>query len=810
MKILTLVLVTSLIFLDAFGQVLKKEIVAIRVDKAPRIDGEAEEEVWAKIAASGDFRQFSPKFDAAPSFPTEIKVGYDNAAFYIMAFMYDSRPDSILKQLTQRDKSGNADQISISIDSYNDDQNAFVFGVTAAGVQIDQRIGANIDEDEASDFDVVWESAVKINDKGWFAEIKIPFSALRFPKKGLQNWGINFKREIRRFREEDMWNQTPATAQNLVPYFGAVTGLKNIEPPLRLFITPYLSSSNSHYPVNQAGKSNITSTYSAGADVKLGINESFTLDMTLIPDFGQVPSDPQVLNLTPYEVRFDENRDFFKEGFELFNQGGLLYPRRIGRTPGGFNRVQSLSQTGLQVYENPAQVRLLNASKLSGRAPSGLGLGVLNAITAKTEARVRTAAGLDSVIVTEPFTNYNVVALNQTLKNNSSLSFINTNVLRKDVSRNTANVTGLGFTLGNKNNSYSLEGFAALSQKAFKDDVSTGFTYNIEYGKVKGNFQFSLEQRVESDKYDPNDLGILPAPDEISNEVDLSYQTFKPKGIFLKTNTEIEFTYSSTYGTRQYQDAGVEVSSNAIFKNFNFEMIRIASKATGNDFFEARTPGRIFKRLGYIGFMNIFSTDYRKRLALDVSGGYFDNFTIRRPYTFIDVSPRYRFNDRFSLVLKHRYAQDRQQGFADKAGENIVFAERFLKTDITELEGSYGFSPNMSLSLKGRYYWSRVKNYEYKLLGNDGYLEPNTIGYNVNNDRNVNFLTADLVYRWRFAPGSDLFVVYKNNTQAFRNQVRDGYFENVRSTLNSDQQNSLNIKLLYFLDYQSFKKGVKR
>jgi hypothetical protein len=625
----------------------------------------------------------------------------------------------------------------------------------------------------------------------------------------VQQWGVNFKRDIRRYREEDFWSQTPATAQNIIPYFGNLTGLRDIKPPLRLFITPYLSTSNSHYPINTPGKSNFNSSYSAGADVKYGINDAFTLDLILIPDFGQIQSDPQVLNLTPYEVQFDENRDFFKEGVDLFNQGGLLYPRRIGKTPQGFNRVQGLAESGLSVTDNPSQVRLLNATKVSGRTPSGLGLGVLNAFTGRTEARVITASGTDSVIVTEPFTNYNVIAFNKTLKKHSSVSFINTNVTRSDVNRNNANVTGMGFTLGNKSNTYSFQGFGAFSRKAMSDDASQGFTYRLQYGKINGNFQFELVQKVESDKYDPNDLGILQAADEFTNSAEFSYQTFKPKGIFLKTNTEIDLIYSTTYKTGQYQQAGINLSSNAVFKNFLFEMLRIDTKATGNDFFEARTPGRIFKRLGYIGFMNIFSTDYRKKFAIDIEGGYFDNFTIRRPYTFIEISPRYRFNDRLSMIFKHHYEQDRQQGFADKAGNDIVFAERFVQTDITELDGTYGFSPDMSLTLKGRYYWSRVKNYEYKLLDNEGYLGPNTIGYNRNNDRNVNFFNADLVYRWRFAPGSDLFVVYKNNTQAFRDQLRSGYFRNVSSTFNSDQQNTVNVKLLYFLDFLYLKKRVR-
>ncbi|WP_026899387.1 DUF5916 domain-containing protein [Daejeonella oryzae] len=809
MKQLYVLFIFLLFNFQSQAQPISKKVNAVRLVIQPRIDGILENEVWENIEPAKDFRQYSPRNDAEPSQNSEIKIGYDHSAIYIAAFLYDTHPDSILKQLTQRDDSGNADQFLVSFDTFSDQQNAFIFGVTAAGVQIDDRIGSNIAANSASNFDVVWESAVKITDKGWFVEMKIPFSALRFPKKDIQLWGVNFRRDIRRLREEDLWSQTPATAQNIVPYFGSLQGISHVNPPLRLFLTPYLGTTVSHYPINKSGLNNYSSSYSAGADLKYGINESFTLDMTLVPDFGQIASDPKVLNLSPYEVQFDENREFFKEGIDLFNQGALFYPRRIGKTPAGFNRIQSLAASGVDVTDNPAQVRLLNAAKISGRTPSGLGLGILNAITARTEAHIKTSSGADSVIVTEPFANYNILALNQTFDNNSSVSFINTNVTRDDISRNNANVTGLGFVLGNRANTYALRGFAALSQKIFETNVQDGFKYTLQYGKINGNFQFNLLQTVESDQFNPNDLGILKAPDEFSNSAKFIYRTVKPRGVFLRTNSDINFLYSSTYKTRQYQDAGVSISSNAVFKNFLFAQLKVNAHANGNDFFEARIPGRVFKRLGYMGFNGLISTDYRKRFAIDISTGIYDNFAIRRPYKFIKIEPRYRFSDKFSMIFTHHYEQDRQQGFADIEGSDIVFAERFVKTDITELESAYSFSPNMSLSVQGRYYWSRVKNYEYKLLTDEGYLAPNTIGYNRQNDQNANFFNADLVYRWRFAPGSDFFVVYKNNIQEFQNQVQKDYFRNVRSVFNSDQQNTLNLKVLYFLDYLYLKNRVK-
>ena len=192
-------------------------------------------------------------------------------------------------------------------------------------------------------------------------------------------------------------------------------------------------------------------------DVKLGINESFTLDMTLIPDFAQVQSDNVFLNLSQFQVKFDEFRPFFTEGTELFNKAGLFYSRRIGATPSGSNAVlyKYGDNPGYRILKNPGITQLYNATKFSGRTKNNLGIGIFNAVSAPMKARIQNLSnGNDSTILTEPLTNYNIIVFDQALKNRSSISFTNTNVLRKGNTKN-ANVSSLDVSLFDKKNKHN-------------------------------------------------------------------------------------------------------------------------------------------------------------------------------------------------------------------------------------------------------------------------------------------------------------------------------------------------------------------
>jgi hypothetical protein len=363
----------------------KKKVRAAKCSlEHPRIDGILDEPIWQIASVAGDFTEQEPEPGTPSGQSTEVRVLYDDEAIYVGARLYDSAPDSILQQLTQRDQFGNSDFFGISLDCYKDGINGVEFLVTASGVQIDTKFGQNSND---RNWNAVWWSKVTLNEQGWTVEMKIPYAALRFPEVPEQEWHVNFSRNIRRTREMSFWSEVDPKIDGFFNQCGLLTEIKDITPPMRLFFFPYMSS---YLEKDDSDGGEWNTAFNGGMDLKYGINDAFTLDMTLIPDFGQVQSDNQVLNLGPFEVFFNEQRQFFTEGTELFNKADLFYSRRIGGRPLHYWDVEdSIDEDQEEILENPSESRLMNAAKVSGRNNNGLGIGVFNAITSTTRARIR-------------------------------------------------------------------------------------------------------------------------------------------------------------------------------------------------------------------------------------------------------------------------------------------------------------------------------------------------------------------------------------------------------------------------------------
>lgn len=795
----------------SFAQTDKRVLNASRIVKAPKIDGVLNDEAWMYAEKASQFTQTEPYPNRPSTQKSEVMITYDNEAVYVAAMLYDSSPDSILKELSIRDNYGNTDLFSVSFDTFHDLQNRFEFGVTAAGVQFDEKTGAET-------FDVVWESDVKINDKGWAVEMKIPYSAIRFPEKNAQEWGLQITRSIRRCREYSHWQYIAPDIQNYVSYFGVLKGINDIKSPLRLSLTPYVGLTQSHFPYNIDGKSNWSTSYNAGLDLKYGINESFTLDMTLAPDFGQVQSDNKVLNLTAFEQQFQEFRPFFIEGTELFNINRLFYARRIGGTPKKYYDVEDMAanDSTISIVDNPQQVQLINATKITGRTNDGLGIGFLNAITAETNATIKHSDGTLEKINTEPLSNYNIVSFIQTLKNNSYVGFINTNVTRAG-SRNNANVSAARFAIGNKKDTYRLAGNVAYNRKMLPDSISDGYTYTLSFAKTSGKFKFFLNRLVESKNYNPNDLGLLFSPNEISHVLELTYNEYNPGKYFLNWGGNINLFYSNTYTGNKFQEAQINFNYWHTWKNWITQWAYVGIAPVGkHDFFEPRQEGRMFIGPNWYGINTGVSSDYRKTFALDISVAHFRDFTAGGVFKEIGISPIIRFSNKLKVNYSYNFSRDfKNQGYSTTVDSFIYFAFREVRTHVNSLNASYILSKNTSLSFRARHYWSTVEILNYKLLQMDGNLGEDTTHYTGNNNYNVNFFNIDLIYRWRFAPGSDLIVVWKNDVNSFTNDLTvkkytgDRLVDSFLGTLAGNQTNTFTFKVLYYLDYLDVKRRWK-
>ncbi|QJX48211.1 carbohydrate binding family 9 domain-containing protein [Hymenobacter taeanensis] len=809
----------------------KRQLQTLRITEAIKLDGVLNEAVWQQAPIATGFTQQRPNPGVPEKQKTEVRVLYDDASIYVGAIMHDVSPDSIPRELTARDNTGNSDFFGIFLDTYNDHLNGYGFIVTSSGVQLDSRYSPAGGED--FNWNAVWESSTSLQGTDWVAEMRIPYSAIRFSNAQEQLWGLNFMRQRKRDNAAYFWNEVKPAASGFVNQWGELRGVRNIKPPLRLSLTPYVSSYVNHNPLNAEGTRRTTTSFNGGADIKWGINESFTLDATLVPDFGQVQSDNQVLNLSPFEVQFNENRQFFTEGTELFNKGNLFYSRRVGATPIGFYGVQAGATE--KIIRNPAETRLLNATKVSGRTKSGLGIGFFNALSNDVYATLRnTETGQEREVKTQPFSNYNIMVLDQSLKNNSYVSLINTNVTRAG-STYDANVTGGLFRFANKKNAYAVDGSLVYSRRrgtAFGSDRpiddQDGYKYTLGVGKISGNFTWGLNHGIESASYNPNDLGILFGNNNITQSVEVAYRKYKP---FWKVNNMSFFaqaSHSLLYRPTLYQNMSFYTGFNTTFtKSFLQVGYDFDTNPTTHDFYEPRTfpLGQYYVRVpGNTGIVVFVNSDTRKKFSY---GWNLGNRTFalderlpreRRVKYSAGFYPRYRVNDH----LTFRYSLDwslvnNQIGYVNggmSASEpldkpflgQVILGRRDVATVSNVVSVAYTFTNRMSFTLRTRHYTSNVRYADFSQLGPNG--EEKLVAYQRNRDNTYNAFNVDAVYSWWFAPGSQVSIVWKNagSTYLLAEQATPLYFDNFNNTINTPHNNSLSVKVLYYLDYLSFRK----
>lgn len=795
-----------------------RSIPAIKITQPIKIDGNLNEEVWKTIEPTSDFIISRPVFGKPSTQKTEVRIAYDNIAVYVGAYMYDSS-GNVRKQLTPRDLMDrqDVDVFAVGFDTYLDRQNAFIFRVSAANVQFDakqsQSGGSNSGVITDVSWDAVWESKTSIKADGWVAELRIPLSAIRFSNKAVQDWGINFSRLIRSKNENSIWSPINPNISGELNQWGVWTGLKNIKPPLRLSFLPYLSGGVRVSPTNNGSVTEYLK--SGGMDVKYGINEGFTLDMTLIPDFAQVQSDNVFLNLSPFQVKFDDYRPFFTEGTELFNKAGLFYSRRIGNSPGLASTVLSKygDNTNYRIIKNPGITRLYNATKLSGRTKGNLGIGIFNAVSAPMYAKIQNInTGQDSSILTEPLTNYNILVLDQALKNRSSISFTNTNVLRKGNSRN-ANVSSLDVSLFDKRNNYNFSVSGRYSSIWGKAINKNGYTAVAGFGKVSGIVQYRANISVESDKYDPNDLGFIQNNNSFEYNANISYNVIQPTRRLL--NYSYRLSFNNVYLYRPFNWASFQVNARAffLFKNFWDMSVSFQSSPTWNrDYFVHSNvyTGYFLRRTPYYYLGLSGSSDTRKKLFFSWEIGGAESPLPRDPYWATNLGLRYRVNDKLQFNVNMNIVQDRGNwgwSFLSNPDGSPIIARRNVKTNTAIASAQYSFTSRMNVNIRMRHYWSILNNTNFYNLKPDGYWDevPFINGQNLN----FNTFNVDMFYTWDFLLGSRLTVGWKNalgNNVSIDPYANTTYLKNFGRVIDNPHSNEVTVKLVYFLDYLKLRK----
>ena len=786
-------------FLFSFSQT-KKSVSTKKTTENISIDAELNEASWKDAEIATDFVSLEPK-NGTPipeEFKTEVKILYSDDAVYIGAKLYDPNPEKILKELVERDEIGTSDFFGIFINGYNDGQQEFRFFVTAANGQVDTNFTSS--EGEDGSWNAIWESNAKITDFGYVIEMKIPYAALRFPEKDKQIWGLNFFREVRRERQKYTWSPIDNKIGAISQQAGILTGIENIKTPTRLFLIPYSS-----FYLSGSETQKTKGELKGGLDIKYGINDAFTLDAILVPDFGQTKFDNVVLNLGPFEQQFNENRPFFTEGTDLFSKGNLLYSRRIGQTPD-----LNLNIAENESVESPGAINLVNALKISGRDKDGLGIGFLNAITEKTMATA-TNSDDDSTrqVEVSPLTNYNVMVFDQRFNQNSSVTFINTNVTRNGSFRD-ANVTGLLFDLNNKTNTYNLSG--GLKSSSINDvENKNGYNASLYFAETNGKFRYSFGSEYMSKDFEINDLGINFRTNYYSFSGNTNYRILNPNKTFNTFRINLNSYFEFYTPTNQIQASNFNVNINSTNKKNHFFGGGIDFNPFKNyDYYEPRVTNRFFVKPKTAGGWLYFSSNYNNKFAIDFEPFITHVINENRYEAGVNISPRYRFSDKFSLVYGFNYFKQKNDiGFIDFENANIIFARRDRDTYTNSITSKFSISSVMNFNLSVRHYWSLAENNKINNLNEDGSLSLNNT-YAGNRNSNFSTWNLDLSYSWWFAPGSQMSILYRNNAGTFDREINKDFGSNFSNLFEDNLNHVLSVSVRYFIDYNQAKNWIRK
>lgn len=737
----------------------KKRYKAFRVETAPVINGAFDDPAWQQGEWAGGFVQHEPYADRSPSQATAFKVAFDDLNLYIAIRALDTSPDSITSRMSRRDN-GEGDMVFVIFDSYHDLRTGFVFGVSAAGVRFDQ-IFSNNAHNEDPTWDPIWQARTKIYDWGWAAEMKIPFTQLRFKKNTDEVWGFEVARQIFRHEEMSLWHPIPRNAPGLIHAMGELEGLEEIEPRKQLDLTPYgVTSINTYEP--EAGNPFAEGSdpkLNIGLDGKVGITNNLTLDFAINPDFGQVEADPSEVNLTAYETYFREKRPFFIEGNSItsFNVGlgdgdvgndNLFYSRRIGRRPHGDPELEDGEYAKMPLF-----APILGAAKITGKTQNGISVGVLEALTADTKVMIDRDGERRQETV-EPLTNYSLARLQKDFnKGNTIIGGAVTNVMRQvagtglDYLHQDATTGGVDFAQYFRDRNYSLnaslyfsnvggstEAISETQQSSARyyqrpdadhlvfDSTLTrlsGLGGKLEFGKIGGKWNFLFMNVFKSPGLELNDMGYMRQADHMLNVIWTGYSFTEPFSIFRNLHFNNDVFFLSDFGGN-LNGIGYEYNVNGSFKNFwdaglgggfNFKEIS-TTMLRGGPSIRMPNSSRVYFHLG---------TDDRKIVSAGIFGswhwgakdnylrGSYDLSLTVRPFNTLSISVNPSYSDQFDIL---QYVSTQEMDGA----ERYIFAQIDQKVLSTSLRVNYNITPDLTIQYWGQPFIASGEYSGYKMI----------------------------------------------------------------------------------------------
>ena len=757
------------------------KIYATRVTQPILLDGKLDDSVWKNVSSIDSFVQRDPEEGVEPTQNTIIKIAYDDNALYIGARMYDTSPDSIVARLARKDFDTDSDALVVFLDPYNDKRSGYYFGISSAGTLYDGTLYN--DEWDDDTWDGVWEGRAAIDGKGWSAELKIPFSQLKFQTVDKMIWGVNFRRDIARRNEKDYIVYTPRNESGFVSRFPDLLGISNIKSSSNIELVPYLTFKSQHLqhdagdPFNDGSEQN----FGLGVDLKMGIGTNLTLNGTINPDFGQVEIDPAVINLSDVETFFSEKRPFFIEGSSIFNFGyggsrsnwgfnfsnpDFFYSRRIGRTPQG-------TAPDADFNDYPDGTHILGAAKLTGKLGDTWNVGTIQSLTNREYVHQQTD-GVKSKTEIEPLAYYGVFrAQNEIDEGRQGIGFISTITARdfkderlRDEINGSAITGGIdGWTFLDSSKTYVVTGWFGGShitgttqrmidlqessrhylQRPDAENFSVdsnatsmdGFAGRFTLNKQKGNVILNSAFGIISPRFDVNDVGFLWKADVINMHIGGGYAWRDPTeffrnmqligAIFRSYDFDGNITWEGIWSDIYYQF----LNYYSVEMNFSYNPETVNNRRTRGGPLTLNHKG---------AELDLYAnSDSRKPWVASISSGTYQTEDGDYYYAHVGFEVRPISNISLSFSPGYEKGYDNTQwidAFDDPTatatyGKRYVFGELEQTTVSASIRLNWTFNPQLSLQLylqplmsSGKYTnykeLAKPKSYNYTIYGTNG------------------------------------------------------------------------------------------
>ncbi len=805
---------------------LGKRATALRVPNGTfRIDGRLDEETWGRVTPITDFVQAEPTEGAAPTDLMDVRIAYDDAALYVGARMASSQP--IQAPLGRRDEGDQAEHILVSLDSYLDRRTSSTFGITAAGVRLDYYYASDDDGIADAGFNPVWDGGVAVASGGWTAELRIPFSQLRFNARTPQVWGLNLQRWVPSRNEEVYWALVPRTEERWASLFGDLHGLDGLTPSRRIELLPYVAGGSqivgdrdSANPFTGGG--NLEGR--VGLDAKVGIGSNLTLEATVNPDFGQVEADPAEVNLSAFETFFSERRAFFLEGSQLLlgNPNNYFYSRRIGAAPAG--------RASGDYVDHPRTTTILGAAKLTGRLASGTSIGALAAVTDEESARTFSPGLAFGRVTVTPRTVFAVTRVQQELGSSGSTVALMATAMRRALptddplaallTRNALSISADSLLRLN-DGEYDLRLFTGgmyvggdatainrvqrASSHYFHRPDAPYFSYDPTRTSLSGtktgarierrtgrHWLWEADSEFESPEFETNDIGRLTTADGFATGGEIRYRETVPGRWYREYDMVVRHERAWNYDWDVRRQAIISAASVTLPNFWEIDVDAGVNLRTQDDRLTRGGPLMQTPRSwsAILGVENNNAARTRGELAANYGGNEdgglafgVNGLVSLRPGAQWEVSARPSYSRQ---VETQQYVTTLAGGSAATYGGRYIFGRLDRSTYATEFRLNYTFKPDLTLDLyaqpfaaSGRYEnFAELAAARSRLLrrygtggttvdrledGSFRVTDADSTFVLSNRDFNVLSFRSNVVLRWEWRLGSTLYLVWQQD-----------------------------------------------